>query len=125
LQVYGDGEQSRCFADVADVSEAIVKLAHHPQAVGQVFNIGNTQEITIRKLAERVLSLTGSNSTIKHVPYDEAYAPGFEDMRRRAPSIDKINALIGYRPSYTLDESLKRVIDYEKRRLEENPPQAL
>jgi UDP-glucose 4-epimerase len=125
LQVYGDGKQSRCFADVADVCEAIVKLAHHPQAVGGVFNIGNTQEITIRELAERVISLTGSSSTIEHVPYDEAYAPGFEDMRRRAPSIDKIRALIGYRPRYSLEDALKRVIEYERTRLGENSPQAL
>jgi UDP-glucose 4-epimerase len=125
LQVYGDGKQSRCFADVADICEAIVKLAHHPQAVGGVFNIGNTQEITIRELAERVISLTGSSSTIEHVPYDEAYAPGFEDMRRRAPSIDKIRALIGYRPRYSLEDALKRVIEYERTRLGENSPQAL
>jgi UDP-glucose 4-epimerase len=120
LQVYGDGKQSRCFADVVDVSEAIVKLAHHPQAVGQVFNIGNTQEITIRELAERVVKLTGSSSTIEHVPYEEAYAPGFEDMRRRVPSIDKISALIGYQPSCSLDDSLLRVIEYERERLAEN-----
>jgi len=124
LQVYGDGKQSRCFADVADVSEAIMKLAHHLQAVGQVFNIGNTQEITIRELAERIVKLTGSKSTIEYVPYEEAYAPGFEDMRRRAPSIDKISALIGYKPSCSLDDSLMRVIKYERDRLAENSSRA-
>ena len=92
LNVYGDGTQSRCFADVADVTGAIVQLADQPAAIGQVFNIGSTQEITIRGLAERVISLTGTRSEILHVPYEEAYAPGFEDMQRRVPSIDKLAA---------------------------------
>ena len=79
-----------------------------------MFNIGSTQEITIRGLAERVISLTGSRSEIVHVPYEEAYAPGFEDMQRRVPSIDKIAALIGYARSYGLDDTLQRVIEYER-----------
>ena len=114
LNVYGDGTQSRCFADVADVTRAIIQLADRPAAVGQVFNIGSTREITIRELAERVVKLTGSRSEIVHVPYEEAYAPGFEDMQRRVPSIDKIAALIDYEPKYTLDDTLLRVIKYEK-----------
>jgi UDP-glucose 4-epimerase len=114
LNVYGDGTQSRCFADVADVTRAIIQLADQPAAVGQVFNIGSTREITIRELAERVVKLTGSRSEIVHVPYEEAYAPGFEDMQRRVPSIDKIAALIDYEPKYTLDDTLLRVIKYEK-----------
>ena len=115
LNVYGDGTQSRCFADVADVTRAIVQLADQPTAaIGQVFNIGSTQEITIRGLAERVVSLTGSRSEILHVPYEEAYAPGFEDMQRRVPSIDKIAALIGYATRYKLDDTLRRVIEYER-----------
>lgn len=114
LNVYGDGSQSRCFADVADITRAIVQLTDQPAAVGQVYNIGSTQEVTIRQLAERVVSLTGSRSEIVHVPYDEAYAPGFEDMQRRVPSIDKLAALIHYAPKYTLDETLQRVIEYEK-----------
>ena len=79
-----------------------------------MFNIGSTQEITIRGLAERVISLTGSRSEILHVPYEEAYAPGFEDMQRRVPSIDKIAGLIGYAPRYGLDDTLRRVIEYER-----------
>jgi UDP-glucose 4-epimerase len=79
-----------------------------------VFNIGSTEEITIQALAQRVIDLTGSSSPITFVPYDEAYAPGFEDMQRRVPSIDKINGLIGYHPRYTLDETLKRVIAFER-----------
>jgi UDP-glucose 4-epimerase len=114
LNVYGDGTQSRCFADVADVTRAIIQLADQPNAIGQVFNIGSTQEITIQALAERVISLTGSRSAIVHVPYEEAYAPGFEDMQRRVPSIDKIAGLIGYAPRYGLDDTLRRVIEYER-----------
>ncbi|MCC6956082.1 MAG: NAD-dependent epimerase/dehydratase family protein [Anaerolineales bacterium] len=118
LTVYGDGEQSRCFADVSDVVGAVVRLAEHPGAVGQVFNIGGVEEITMRGLAERTIELTGSRSPIEYIPYDRAYAPGFEDMRRRVPGLQKISALIDYRPSFTLDETLRRVIAYEKQRLE-------
>jgi UDP-glucose 4-epimerase len=114
LTVYGDGQQSRCFGDVADVSGAIMGLMNHPGAVGEVFNIGNTQEVTVTELAEMVISLTGSQSTIQYISYEEAYAPGFEDMRRRVPSIDKIAALIGYKPQYGLDSILRRVIEYER-----------
>jgi UDP-glucose 4-epimerase len=114
IEVYGDGEQRRCFADVADVVFAVSKLMEHPQAPGQVFNIGNQEEVTINQLAERIIKLTRSQSTIVHIPYDEAYAPGFEDLRRRVPSLDKITALIGYRPRYQLDDILNRVIAYER-----------
>lgn len=114
LAVYGDGSQSRCFADVADVTRAIAQLANETRAVGQVFNIGATEEITIRDLAERVIRLTGSDSRIDMVPYDAAYGPGFEDMQRRVPSIAKLAALIGYAPRYSLDDTLKRVIAFER-----------
>jgi UDP-glucose 4-epimerase len=117
LTIYGDGEQSRCFADVADIIGAVVKLAEHPEAIGQVFNIGSTEEVTIRQLAERVISASGSSSEIKYVPYEEAYAPGFEDMRRRVPDINKVSKLIGYRPSFTLDDTIRRVISYEREQL--------
>lgn len=113
LTVFGDGRQSRCFGDVADVIKGVVGLAEHPQAIGQVFNIGNTQEVTILDLAERVIALTNSRSEIQFVPYDKAYAPGFEDMQRRVPAIDKIANLIGYRPEHSLDDILQRVIAYE------------
>jgi UDP-glucose 4-epimerase len=117
ITVYGDGQQSRCFADVSDVTEAVFKLALHPDAVGQVYNIGATQEITIQGLAERIIELTNSKSEIIFVPYDEAYAPGFEDMRRRVPSLERIHNLIGYSPKYTLDDTLRRVIDFECNRM--------
>ena len=114
LTVYGDGRQTRCFADVADVVRAITSLAGHAEAVGQVFNIGSAEEISIQKLAERVIALTGSHSTIQLVPYDEAYAPGFEDMQRRVPKLEKIELLIGYQPAYSLDDTLRRVVAYER-----------
>ncbi len=117
VTIYGDGEQSRCFADVADIIGAVTKLAEHPGAVGQVFNIGSTEEVTIRQLAERVISATGSPSKITYVPYEEAYAPGFEDMRRRVPDLSKIHNLIGYEPHYTLDDTIRRVINYERERM--------
>lgn len=112
LTVYGDGQQSRCFADVADVVQAVLKLAAHPDAVGQVFNLGNTEEITILDLARRVLRLTGSRSPIVMVPYDKAYEPGFEDMRRRVPDISRAAALIGFKPAHSLDDTLGRIIAY-------------
>jgi UDP-glucose 4-epimerase len=113
ITVYGDGEQSRCFTDVADVIGAVLKLSTHPEAVGQVFNIGSTEEVTIRGLAQKVVALTGSRSEIVYVPYEDAYAPGFEDMRRRVPDLNKISQLIGYAPRYDLADILKRVIDFE------------
>jgi UDP-glucose 4-epimerase len=119
ITVYGDGRQTRCFADVADVTEAIFKLALNPDAVGQVFNIGAIEEITIQGLAERVIELSSSKSEIVFVPYDEAYAPGFEDMRRRVPSIERIQKLIGYTPKYALDDTLRRVIDFERSQMNE------
>jgi UDP-glucose 4-epimerase len=114
LQVYGEGNQSRCFADVSDVVRAIGALAELRQAEGQVFNIGATEEITIQELARLVIDLTDSPSTIEYVPYDEAYAPGFEDMLRRVPSIDKLSALTGYRPWHDLRSTLSRVIAFER-----------
>ncbi len=118
LTVYGDGQQSRCFADVADVIRAVVGLAMHPGAVGEVFNIGNTEEVTIATLAERVLAHTGSDSEVQYIPYEEAYAPGFEDMRRRVPSIEKVSQLIDYQPQNSLDDILRRVVEYERGQLE-------
>jgi UDP-glucose 4-epimerase len=114
IQVYGDGQQTRCFTYVGDVVGALIGLLEHPDAVGQIFNIGNPEEVTIRQLAERVIQLTESRSQIISVPYDQAYQAGFEDMRRRVPSIDKISALIGYRPTLTLNQILEQVIQFER-----------
>src|SRR6188474_3329253 len=96
ITVFGDGKQSRSFTYVADVVDALIALASEPRAVGEVFNIGNTGEVTIRQLAERVKNLTGSDSLIQYVPYDQAYEAGFEDMPRRVPDISKVKALIGF-----------------------------
>jgi len=120
LQVYGNGRQTRCFTDVLDVVEAVAKLSQHPEAVGQIFNIGSAEEVSIYQLAERILSLTGSHSVIQLVPYEIAYAIGFEDMQRRVPSIAKIHRLINYQPKYSLEETLKRIIQYERERLVKN-----
>ncbi len=115
ITVYGDGQQSRCFCDVADVVRAISGLMTHPGAAGHVFNIGSTEEVTIEALARRVKAVTESNSPIVYVPYDEAYAPGFEDMRRRVPNISRINALLGWAPRISLDETLARIRDEMRR----------
>ncbi len=117
ITVFGDGLQSRSFTYVGDVVDAIVRLANEPRAIGQVFNIGNTQEITIGALAERVRELTGSRSPIRLVPYDEAYEAGFEDMPRRVPDITRIKDLIGFEPRVALDDIVQRVIDYMSQEL--------
>ena len=115
LTVYGDGTQTRCFCDVRDVVRALVDLARHPDAPGRVYNIGSVEEVSIRALAERVKSLIHSDSPIINVPYAEAYAPGFEDMRRRLPDTSRLNALIGWQPHHNLDEILQTVVAYERR----------
>jgi UDP-glucose 4-epimerase len=114
ITVFGDGSQSRSFTYVGDVVDALVTLAREPRAVGGVFNIGNTSEISIRDLAERVKSLTGSRSPIHFVPYDEAYEAGFEDMPRRTPDLSKVAALIGYQPKVALDDIIARVIAHAR-----------
>ena len=116
ITVYGDGKQTRCFGYVGDVVDALIKLMDHPDSVGQVFNIGSTEEISIVKLAEKVKQLTGSDSEIVLVPYDEAYEEGFEDMPRRVPDTSKINKLVGFKPEMTLDGILKSVIDFHRGR---------
>jgi UDP-glucose 4-epimerase len=112
ITVFGDGTQQRSFTHVADVVHALLKLVKEPKAVGQVINIGNTGEISIQKLAERVRELSGSKSPIKLVPYEEAYESGFEDMPRRVPDLSKVTALIGYKPRFSLDDILTQVIEY-------------
>lgn len=112
ITIHGTGEQSRCFAEVGDVVGALIALMDHPGAVGEVFNIGSNEEVTIRALAQRVKSLTGSSSELVSIPYEQAYGEGFEDMPRRVPDIGKVNRLIGYRPTKSLDEILQRVIEY-------------
>ena len=112
ITVYGDGRQSRCFTDVEDAVRATIALSLAPAAVGEVFNVGTTHELTIAALAERVRALAGSDAPIVLVPYDEAYQPGFEDLRRRVPDIRKAERVAGYRPRVSLDETLRRVIGH-------------
>ena len=110
ITVFGDGLQSRSFTFVGDVVDALQKLMVEPRAVGEVFNIGNTEEVTILELARRVKAITGSASPIVTIPYDQAYEAGFEDMPRRVPDLRKIEQLIGYRPAVGLDEIITRVV---------------
>jgi len=114
LTVFGSGQQSRCFTYVKDAVDALIGLMDSPAAPGQIFNIGNPEEITIEKLAQAIIAKTGSRSTISYVPYSEAYQEGFEDMPRRVPDIAKIGAAIGYRPKFRLEEILDRVIAYQR-----------
>jgi UDP-glucose 4-epimerase len=112
ITVFGDGTQSRSFTDVADVVECLLKLVGEPKAVGQVFNIGNKEEVTILKLAELVKARVGSASTIEFVPYDKAYEAGFEDMPRRVPDLTKVQDLVGYEPKLRLNDIINRVIEH-------------
>ncbi len=111
ITVYGDGTQSRCFCDVADVVRALIGLAEHPDAPGQVINVGGTDRISIGALAERIRDVVGSRSEIVRIPYENAYAPGFEDMAHREPDIGRIRGLLGWQPRIPLDEILRRICD--------------
>src|SRR5271167_4039866 len=113
ITVYGDGRQSRCFCDVADSVEAILRLVATPAAVGEVVNIGNDEEISIEGLAQRVKQQAKSGSPIEFIPYDQAYEPGFEDMPRRVPCLDKLVQLTGFRPATPLTKIIDRVIEHE------------
>ncbi|MCD4651892.1 MAG: GDP-mannose 4,6-dehydratase [Candidatus Cloacimonetes bacterium] len=112
LTVFGDGKQSRCFADVSDVVGGLIKLMNCREAEGQIFNIGSTEAITIEELARKIKKMTGSKSKIEYIPYDKAYEEGFEDMRKRMPSIDKIKKITGYEPEKKLESILQRIIEY-------------
>ncbi len=108
IRVFGDGRQSRCFCDVQDVVEALTRLMNCPAARGEVFNVGNDEEMTILRLAELVRETLGSKSTIEFVPYKDAYGPNFEEMQRRRPSIAKLERVIGFRPPTALAETIRR-----------------
>jgi UDP-glucose 4-epimerase len=112
LTVYGTGRQSRCFTYVSDVVEWLLLLGDEERAVGRVFNLGNPEEVTIEALAKRVIAVTGSNSGIEYVPYEQAYEQGFEDMERRVPDIARVRALTGYAPRVKLDDALTLTRDW-------------
>ena len=117
ITVFGDGRQSRCFGHVKDAVEALLRLVATPAAVGQVFNIGANEEVTILGLAERVRAATNSSSPIELVPYADAYSEGFEDMFRRVPDLTKLERAICFRPRTTLDEIVRDVVEDQRRRL--------
>jgi len=116
ITVYGDGSQSRCFCDVSDTVRALEALLDSDEAIGRVFNVGSTEEISILELARRVKSLLNSDSPIQFIPYAEAYAPGFEDMQRRVPDTTRIHNLTGWQPRLRLDDILQRVADWQQNR---------
>lgn len=116
ITVYGNGKQTRCFGYVGDVVGALIKLLDTSDSVGQVYNIGSTEEISIARLAEKIKELTNSDSEIVFVPYDEAYEEGFEDMPRRVPDTSKIKQLVGFEPKMKLEGILQSVIDYHSGR---------
>ncbi|MGA2429293.1 MAG: GDP-mannose 4,6-dehydratase [Candidatus Acidiferrum sp.] len=122
ISIYGDGKQSRCFCDVRDTVESLVRLIDTPHSIGEVINVGNTEEVSIEQLAQLVKQRTGSNSAIEFVPYDKAYEPGFEDMMRRVPCVDKLEALTGFRPRTPLTEIIDRVAAFFQQKAE--PAQA-
>ena len=117
IPVHGDGSQARCFGHVSDVVEGLVKTLETPACFGQVINLGNNEEVTIKGLAEKAIEMTGSKSEIQLIPYEEAYGEGFEDMQRRVPSLEKARRLIGYQPTRTLEDIINDVADQFRREL--------
>lgn len=118
ITVYGTGNQSRCFLFVKDAVNAMIGLMEEPTALGQVFNLGSQEEVTIENLAKRIIELTQSFSTLVRIPYNEAYEEGFEDMQRRVPDVSKVNQLIGFKSTVNLDGILKMVIAEFQERLQ-------
>lgn len=114
ITVYGDGYQTRCFGYVDDITDALIKLTGNSKTIGHIFNLGSDEEISIKELAQLVIRLTASKSKIIFVPYAKVYGQDFDDMARRRPDLSKIKKLVGYEPKITLEESLRRIIDYYK-----------
>jgi len=114
ITVYGDGSQSRSFTHIADVVDALIKLMAEPKAVGQIFNVGNANEVSIKELALMVREMTGSSSEIEYIPYEKAYGPGYEDMQRRCPDVTRLKNLIQFEPKIGLEGIIQSVIDYYK-----------
>lgn len=121
LTVFGNGQQSRCFTHVNDAVHALIGLMDHPDTAGQIYNIGNPQEVSMEQLAKQIIAKTASASTLQFVPYSEAYSEGFEDMPRRVPDISKIAKTIGYQPKINLDEILHSVIEFTRNTPAEAP----
>ncbi|KKN76817.1 hypothetical protein LCGC14_0366840 [marine sediment metagenome] len=117
IEIYGTGKQSRCFCNVSDVVGAIVKLMACDAAEGKVVNVGTDESVTIEELANKIIDMTGSKSDTRRLSYEEAYGRPFDDMLTRVPSLEKVNRLIGYKPTVTLEETLRQVIDFERARM--------
>ena len=111
LQVFGDGTQTRCFCHVDDVTDALLALLKEPSAEGQVFNVGAREEISIHHLAQRIIAIVESSSSIEFVPYEQAYEAGFEDMQRRRPDISKVTSAVGWTPTRDLDSIIRDVAE--------------
>jgi UDP-glucose 4-epimerase len=109
IEVHGDGSQSRCFGHVLDVVDGLIKQMENPACFGQVINLGNDEEVTIKALAERAIDLTGSSSEIRYIPYEDVSGDGFEDMQRRVPSLEKARQMLGYQPTRSLDDIINDV----------------
>lgn len=116
LTVFGDGLQTRCFCHVSDTARALVQLLEEPRAEGEAFNVGGGEEISMRALADRVIAIAGSSSPLRFSSYDDAYEPGFEDMRRRVPDTTKIGSLIGWAPQVDLDDIIAEVVQEARMR---------
>jgi UDP-glucose 4-epimerase len=112
VTVYGTGEQRRCFGHVFDIVDGLMAVLNNAAADGEIFNLGNTEEVSINQLAQRIIEATGSDSQIVHIPYADAYAPGFEDMQRRVPDISKAHKWLGFSPKRTLDDIITDVVNY-------------
>lgn len=123
ITVFGDGRQRRCFTHVSDAVTGLVGIAANPEAVGQVYNVGSDCEVTMLELANRIKKMTGSSSQIVFVPYEKAYAEGFDDVERRVPDITKIRKLIGYKPLLSLDQMLQDTIAYQRSILSHQSPE--
>jgi nucleoside-diphosphate-sugar epimerase len=117
LEIHGDGNQTRCFCHVQDTIRALVALMATPEAAGEIFNVGSQERVTILELADQIRAASGSTSELKHIPYDEVYGQGIEDMIHRIPSLDKVHAAIGWKPEHDLDDILSDVVEY----IRENP----
>ena len=115
IEIYGDGSQTRCFCHVQDTIRALAALMDARETSGEIFNVGSTEQVTIEELARRVVALTGSRSETVHVPYDEVYGQGIDDMLHRQPSIQKVESRIGWGPTRSLDEILADVLDHTRR----------
>lgn len=115
LQVYGDGKQSRCFCHVSDVVDAIVRLMANPKALGQVFNVGSDEEVSINDLAQRVIRSAGASSKIEHITYQQAYGQSFDDMSRRVPKLEKVRSVIPFERRFNLDQIIRSVIEDKQR----------